>query len=200
RQLTTNMSILTPFKFPTDIRWRGIERHHHKIFLVKSVLLILFSILVIAEYSLFKSWWENGPYDYHKDWTWAPYQFWLRIGIALIPDILVTLLTLILLLNPLHHATYSFHPVFALVSSFCMFGLYVGVCFLNPLFALSNEVAFHNMDIWERIVFVETGFEGVICLCWVGMMGLSAVAVHRWRVGRRGWKGIVSGGQEEERV
>jgi hypothetical protein len=111
--------------------------------------------------------------------------------------VLVTFVTLVLILNPLHHSTYSLHPVFALVSSFCMMGLYVSVCWLNPLFALSNEVGFHNSQVWEKIVFAETGFEAVLCLCWIGMLVLSCVAVHRWRSGRRG--GVVRMGRVEAR-
>ena len=67
------MGILSPFASPHDIRWQGLQRHHHAIFLVENAILLLFIILVIVEYLLFKAWWENGPYDYHKNWEWAPY-------------------------------------------------------------------------------------------------------------------------------
>ena len=66
------MSILMPFTSPNDIRWRGPQRFNHTIFLIKNILLLLFIILVIVEYALFKKWWESGTYSYHRDWTWAP--------------------------------------------------------------------------------------------------------------------------------
>jgi hypothetical protein len=66
------MGIFSAFTSPVDVRWQGIQRHHHTIFLVKNVILTLFIILVIVEYPLFKSWWENGPYSYHKNWDYAP--------------------------------------------------------------------------------------------------------------------------------
>jgi len=124
---------------------------------------------------------QSFPYLTHL----ASYHFWLRIGLALIPDVLFTLLSLVVILNPLHHSTYSFHPVFALVSSLVMLSLYVNVCWLNPMIAYSNEVTFHREQIWEKITWAETGMEAVLCLCWIGMMGASCVAVHGWRVEKK---------------
>lgn len=66
------MGFLTPFTSPNDVRWRGPQRHHHTLFLIKNTILLLFIILVIVEYPLFKNWWENGPYYYRKSWEYAP--------------------------------------------------------------------------------------------------------------------------------
>ncbi|OAL03397.1 hypothetical protein IQ06DRAFT_344654 [Phaeosphaeriaceae sp. SRC1lsM3a] len=178
------MGILTQFTSPQDVRWQA-HRNHHIIFLVKSILLIPFIIVVIVEYSLFKDWWENGPDHTRYDWEWAPYHFWLRIGMALIPDVLLTLASLVLILNPMHHATYSFHPVFALVSSFVVMALYVQVCWLNPLIAGSNEVGFYNQDVWEKIVYAETAFQGIICILYIVMVVYSCVTVHNWRMAKK---------------
>lgn len=70
--LASRMGILTQFTSPQDVRWQA-HRNHHIIFLVKSILLIPFIIVVIVEYSLFKDWWENGPDHTRYDWEWAPY-------------------------------------------------------------------------------------------------------------------------------
>ncbi|KAH7382608.1 hypothetical protein DE146DRAFT_760445 [Phaeosphaeria sp. MPI-PUGE-AT-0046c] len=179
------MGILTHFTSPQDVRWQGSHRTHHLLFLIKSILLVPFIILVIVEYPLFKSWWENGPGHTRYDWYWAPYQFWPRIGMALIPDVIVTVASLVLILNPMNHATYSFHPVFALVSSFIVMALYVQVCWLNPLIALSNEVAFYNSDVWKKIVYAETAFEGIICILYIAMLVYSCIAVHKWRMAKK---------------
>jgi hypothetical protein len=116
---------------------------------------------------------------------WPSYQFWFRIGLALVPDVLVTIVSLVLILNPMHHATYSFHPVFALVSSFILWALYVQACWLNPLIALANEVAFYNMDVWEKIVYAETAFQGIICILYFTMFVYSCIAVDRWRKAKK---------------
>ncbi|KAF1913175.1 hypothetical protein BDU57DRAFT_521894 [Ampelomyces quisqualis] len=128
------------------------------------------------------------------------YHFWLRIGMALIPDITLALISFILILNPVQHSIYSFHPVFALMSSFVMMVLYVQVCWLNPLIALSNKVVFNHQTAWENIVFAETGLESVICLLCIAMLVYSCIAVHKWRIARKG--GMVKMGTlpREERV
>ncbi|KAH7072507.1 hypothetical protein FB567DRAFT_633394 [Paraphoma chrysanthemicola] len=192
------MGLLTPFTSPTDPRWHGFQRHHHALFFIKSVILAPFIILVIVDYALFKSWWESGSYSYHKSWEYAPYQFWLRIGLALIPDIILTLIYLILILNPLHRSTYSLHPVFALVASICMLGPYATVCWLNPMIAMSNEVGFPNMEKWEQIMWAETGMQALLALMWIEMMIASCVAVHKWRKGRKVAGGLGGSGAEGE--
>ncbi|KAH4408600.1 hypothetical protein HBH92_146800 [Parastagonospora nodorum] len=181
------MSILTTFTHPSDIRWQGRQRLHHTIFLAKNILLMPFIILVIVESALIKSWW---PYE---SWEYAPYEFWLRIGLALIPDLVYTIIAFFLILNPMHHSTYSFHPIFALVGSVLTVCLYVQVCWLGPFLAYANEVQFPNEDAWQSIVYAEAGIQVVLLLMWAGMMGLSAVAVHKWRAGKKG-------GVEEVRV
>lgn len=116
---------------------------------------------------------------------WPSYQFWFRIGLALIPDVLVTIVSLVLILNPMHHATYSFHPVFALVSAFILWALYMQACWLNPLIARANEVGFYNMDEWEKIVYAETAFQCIICILYFTMFVYSCIAVDRWRMAKK---------------
>lgn len=113
------------------------------------------------------------------------YSFWSRIGFALIPDVVLTVVTLVLILNPLHHSTYSFHPIFALTSSLIMFIIYVQASWLNPFIAYANEVSFNNSSQWLTLVYAETGFQVALCLAWVAMVVCSCVAVHKWRVGRK---------------
>jgi hypothetical protein len=86
----------------------------------------------------------------------------------------------------MHHSTYSFHPIFALVGSVLTVCLYIQVCWLGPFLAYANEVQFPNEDAWQSIVYAEAGIQVVLLLMWAGMMGLSAVAVHKWRAGKRG--------------
>ncbi|CAO2652905.1 Nn.00g023160.m01.CDS01 [Neocucurbitaria sp. VM-36] len=181
------MNIFKPFTSPRDPRWQGFQRRHHTIFLVKNLTLLLFIILVIVEYSLFITWWNT---DSESSLEYAPYAFWFRIGIALIPDALYTLLTLSLIFQTPHlslkNRTWTFHPAFALTFSIVLFGLYVSLSFLNAQIIGSNEISFHNVDSWYTLGYVELGFQGVLGLCYLGMMVCACVAVHRWRVGKKG--------------
>jgi hypothetical protein len=109
------------------------------------------------------------------------YHFWLRIGIALIPDALLTLVSLVLILNPMHHSTYSFHPVFALTTSLIMMSLYINVVWLNPIIALSNEIDFPHSSAWYNMALTETGIQVLLCITWILLMGYSCAAVRNWR-------------------
>jgi hypothetical protein len=104
---------------------------------------------------------------------------------ALIPDVIVTLVSFVLILNPMHHSTYSFHPVFALVSSIAFMALWLTVSWLNPFIAVASEVDFHHRSVWEKLVFAETAFEAVLCLLWIAMLVYSSVAVDRWRIAKK---------------
>jgi hypothetical protein len=57
---------------------------------------------------------------------------------------------------------------------------------LNLLLVWSNEVAFENVHVWARLCYAEMGFQGVLAVVWVGMGVCGCVAVHKWRVGRKG--------------
>jgi hypothetical protein len=81
------MGILTPFTSPHDIRWQhGAQRHHHTLFLLKTLILIPFTILIIVEFALLRSWkGYSSAYDL-ADWSTAPQvhlyhlsQTWLTI-------------------------------------------------------------------------------------------------------------------------
>lgn len=111
----------------------------------------------------------------------SSYNFWFRIGMAYFPDLLFTLVSLVLILNPMHRATYAFHPVFALVQSLIMFLMWAVVSGLNPALAYSEETFFKKRREWEQIAYAETGFQVAVCLLWVAMLALSCIVVHRWR-------------------
>jgi hypothetical protein len=104
---------------------------------------------------------------------------------AFFPDLLFTLISLILILNPMHHSTYAFHPIYALVSSFIMFILYAMVCWLNPFVMYGDESSFEESDTWLKIAFAETGLQVVLCLLWGAMMVFSCIAVHKWRMAKK---------------
>jgi hypothetical protein len=100
---------------------------------------------------------------------------------AYFPDLLFTLISLVLILNPMHRATYAFHPVFALVQSLVMAIMWAAVSGTNPALAWSEETFFEQRQEWEQIAYAETGFQVAVCLLWGAMVVLSCIAVHRWR-------------------
>jgi hypothetical protein len=170
-------------------------------YLLKNAALLTFVFVVIIEYLLLKSWWEDEVYERHKSWERAPYvsyrihiiranriaryYFWYRIGIALILDLFFTAVSLFLILNPLHHSKCSFHPAFALVVSIFMFGLYVAACAVNVTLVAANKIGFHNMDLWYRITYAEDMCQGALALGYFSMLGYSCMAVHEWRMARK---------------
>ncbi|KAH7379536.1 hypothetical protein BKA66DRAFT_494854 [Pyrenochaeta sp. MPI-SDFR-AT-0127] len=179
------MGVLAPFTSPHDPRWQGLPHYHHNIFIIKNVFLILFIIVVIIEYPLFMSWWNRSSY---KSFEYAPYSFWFRIGIALVPELVYTTSTVALILGTptlsLKGRTWTFHPAFALTFSIGLLGLYALVATFNTLIVYSNEVSFYNLQYWYFIAYVEAGLQAVLGLSYLGMMVLSSVAVHRWRIGK----------------
>lgn len=52
---------------------------------------------------------------------------------------------------------------------------------MNIFIVGSNEIGFYNIQAWYNITYAEAGLQGVICLCYAGMVGGACVAVHRWR-------------------
>lgn len=53
------------------------------------------------------------------------------------------------------------------------------------MLAYANEVAFYKRKTWENMVNAETAVQGVLWACYVGMVGLSCVTVHKWRMEKR---------------
>jgi hypothetical protein len=113
------------------------------------------------------------------------YWFWYRIGIALIPNVLLTIVSLFLIINPLHHSAYSFHPIFALNISVFMFGLYVAICTVHVILVYSNELGFDNVTMWYGITYIEVGSQSVLALFYLAMMVYSCIAVHKWRMAKK---------------
>lgn len=129
------------------------------------------------------------------------YHFWIRIGWALIADVVYTLATLALIHQKLPRVLklpgWNFHPAVALTFSILLFAAYPLICFFNILIAWSNEVSFHNSNVWYQLAFVEAGVQGVLGLCYLGMMICSCVAVHRWRKAQGG--GYLEGREGQDR-
>jgi hypothetical protein len=107
------------------------------------------------------------------------YYFWYRLGIALIPDLFLTTISLFLILSPRPHLANSFHPIFALCTSVFMFGVYVAVCAVNITLVAANEVGFHNVELWYGITYTEVLFQCALALCYLGMFVYSCKAVHK---------------------
>jgi hypothetical protein len=105
----------------------------------------------------------------------------LRIGIALIPDILYTVYSLGGIAG-----AWSLHPVVVVLGSGVMLGLYVAVTVINIQITSSNGRGFEIKEGWRKVVYVEAAVQGVLGLCYAGILGASCVAINVWRKERKG--------------
>ncbi|KAF2877534.1 hypothetical protein BDV95DRAFT_481972, partial [Massariosphaeria phaeospora] len=165
------MGIFTNFIRPTDPRWLGSQRHHLTLLLAKNVFLVGFLILVCVEAGLFWSWWKLE----HSRKGDQVYSFWLRIGLSLVPELLLTPCQIYSV------ATQRWHPVSALVTSLISCGLWACALSLNVMLVFSNETGFPNLSAWYDLCYTEAGLQGVIALIYLVLMGFAAAAVHRYK-------------------
>jgi hypothetical protein len=112
----------------------------------------------------------------------ARYYFWYRIGIALIPDLFVTTISVFLIIDVL--PALSFHPIFALIVSVSMFFLYVAICAINISLVAANEIGLINVESWYSITYGEAMFQVILALCYLAMFVYSCIAVHKWRMAK----------------
>ncbi|KAF2995105.1 hypothetical protein E8E13_004002 [Curvularia kusanoi] len=102
------------FLQPRDPRWHGPQVWYFRIDVLKNIVLTIFAILVIVETSLHRKWY-NAYYDtVEYDSGYSTSSFFIRIGMALLPDAVSAVITQTLM-NMHHHPPYSrFHPVYAI--------------------------------------------------------------------------------------
>jgi hypothetical protein len=99
----------------------------------------------------------------------------IRIGIALLPELVSIILT-----HTLFHFG-KFHPVYALTQSIILFGLYLSCLMLNLIVVASDETSFDHTDTWHNICYGEVALQGVLALFWIVLGVFSCIAVHKWR-------------------
>lgn len=64
------MNPFSALNSPHDIRWQGTPSAHHKIFLIKTLFVVLaFIPLVIAEGVLFQKWWATTKFKNREDYS-----------------------------------------------------------------------------------------------------------------------------------
>ncbi|KAH6612128.1 hypothetical protein C7974DRAFT_419027 [Boeremia exigua] len=163
---------------PRDPRWHGPQRWFFVLDLLRIVVLTAFTILAITETVLFRKWYNSwhSTVEYDSDETAA--DFFLRLGLALIPDIL-SVLTTHALLSRTH-----FHPVYALVQSLIVCCLYAVALSLNTIIVVCNESSIPQIGAWRRLCYAEMALQGVLWGVWVGLVGCACKAVDAWRAGR----------------
>jgi hypothetical protein len=105
--------------------------------------------------------------------------FTLRIGLAMLPDILSAILTPVLLHKQ------SLHPVYALTQALVIFCLYPSALSMNLISAYSDETRYDYMDSWQALCWAEMGVQGVLAVLWGVLVGCACVAVHGWRGSKR---------------
>ncbi|KAJ4986811.1 hypothetical protein SVAN01_07738 [Stagonosporopsis vannaccii] len=166
------------FLRPRDPRWQGPQRWYLFIDLFKNIVLFFFTILIIVETSLYRKWYNSYFDTVEFDSEETILDFFVRIGIALLPDILSALLTWYL------QSRSHFHPVYALTQSLIIFCLYPIILTFNVIVVLSDETGMTNISTWRQLCYAEMGLQAVLTVCWIGLVVCSCVAVHMGRRGR----------------
>jgi hypothetical protein len=107
--------------------------------------------------------------------TYYSADFFFRIGIALLPDILSMILTHALLYKQ------RFHPVFALAQALVVFCLYPSAFTMNLIVVYSDETGYPYIDAWQRLCWGEIGLQAVLMVLWTAFVICACIAVHKWR-------------------
>ncbi|PSN63754.1 hypothetical protein BS50DRAFT_88067 [Corynespora cassiicola Philippines] len=169
---------------PRDTRWRnGIYPRFLVGFCTKTIFLLIFIFLIVGDLVLLNELWPS------KHNANEPFSFFFRIGIALFPDLLFTIITIVCIY------TGKLHPVTSLVVSIFGFGLYPVACFFNIITVYSNEYPFDGRESWYALGYAEAAFQAILALFYLALMVVSAIAVHRWRKLKRtsqndGWNDL----------
>ncbi|KAF2442754.1 hypothetical protein P171DRAFT_474140 [Karstenula rhodostoma CBS 690.94] len=164
--------------YPRDTRWHGVQKHYFNVSTFKSLVLVVYVVLIIVESSLMRRWFREGNNDLST--TSGPWAFWARTGIYLIIDAAFSLTIAYFIMRN------NWHPVAALVTSILLFGLWFAGCVLNAFSVYNNEYYFKQMDEWRGIVYGEAGLQGTIAASYIVMTGFAAKAVHEWRKNKAG--------------
>jgi len=117
------------------------------------------------------------PNQQNQSNTSHRHNFWLRIGIALLSDSILTILTSICIFKG------NWHPIAALSTSIVWCGLWTLCATWNALFAARDEVEFDRVEEWYRLCYAEVGLQVAMAVAYVGMAWFAGVAVSRWRKG-----------------
>ncbi|KAF3052803.1 hypothetical protein E8E11_002540 [Didymella keratinophila] len=141
------------FLHPCDRRWQGPAQWFLYLDLVKNTVLFFFVILVIVEGALYRHWYMNYHSTAEFDSSETAAEWFVRIGLALILDILSTISTHTLL----HTNPVRLQPIFALTQSLIVFCLYPSALFLNLIITYSDETGYTYIDAWQRLCYAEMG-------------------------------------------
>jgi len=118
-------------------------------------------------------------------------QWYLRVGLAIIPDCLSTFFLLLLIQWPTDGVKgyRAMHPVALLALSLVMSGVYAAQACLHVLVFSFKEPAYRS-EAWEKVECAEVGFQAAFGLLYLGMAGFAGLAAWRWRTGKAGQVGV----------
>ncbi|KAF1980323.1 hypothetical protein BU23DRAFT_594577 [Bimuria novae-zelandiae CBS 107.79] len=162
--------------YPSDPRWHGAQRHYFNFAAVHSLILIIYVVLVIVEGVLMRRWTSDWGYGSRAS---TPYDFWARHGPYLLLDAALSLVSAWFI----HRS--KWHPVAALVTSVLAVCLWLCACLLNALLAYYSEYSFAERGEWEKIAYAQAAMQGLLVVCYAGMVGCAGKAVGVWKAERR---------------
>ncbi|KAK3209279.1 hypothetical protein GRF29_69g1339304 [Pseudopithomyces chartarum] len=156
--------------YPSDARWNGPQKHYFNVSTFRSLILIVYVVLVIVEGRLVSSWTRNWGYR-----STSPYDFWARHGPYLVIDAALSLAMAFCI----HKGRWG--PVVALVTSILAFLMWFAAMLVNVLVVHYSEYSFPQRDEWERMAYAEGAMQLLIALCYLTMMVFAIKALRSWK-------------------
>lgn len=209
RSLVSKMTIIDPYKTPRDPRWRrknttcGAPALLVPITLLLPIIWILFiaaqaySRVLWDTYQRDRAQWDTdykagirypsppgppvnwGSYDSPIGYSDGISQFSFGAFLALVPETIHL---------PLHHYIYRrgrMHPIAGLVLSICFGCMWFISGIFGVIFQLLNEYYDRDSNKYDELMVANGALSVVMAVCWWTYMVFAAMAVHRWRAGRR---------------
>lgn len=150
-------------------RWRGTQRYYFTTWSLTGWLVIVFALIAIAE-----GYFEARRVQRDSD------EYWLRIGLGLIPQVTLGLVIWVAT------SAQKWHPIAALATCIPMAGLWLGSFVINlevvrggTMMWLENEKGLKKT--WEQLCYAEMALQVLFCVGYLVMFGFAGKAVHEWR-------------------
>ena len=156
--------------YPSDAYWNGPQKHYFNVSTFRSLILIVYVVLVIVEGRLVSSWTRDWGYR-----TTSPYDFWARHGPYLVIDAVLSLTMAFCV----HKGWWR--PVVALVTSILAFLMWFAAMLVNVLVVYYSEYSFPQRDEWGRMAYAEGAMQLLISFCYLAMMVFAIKAVRSWK-------------------
>lgn len=158
-----------------ETNWRGLQKHYYTVSNIRVLIYFAYIGVVVAEGIYLRRWIGRE----NTSATTQPYNFWVRNGIYILADAVVSLISSFFIWRQ------KWSPGLALMTSIVLFGVWVAGASVNALSVYSNEYFFVESDKWEKFGYAEVGLQAVLAVCYLVMVGFAAKGVVAMRRAKR---------------